>query len=131
MGSQPDVLLALMSWDLPSWFTEKLPTVSPGIEVITYRTVRGAQEVPDDIPQDVWDQVTVLFTWTEVPPKGKAPRLQYVQLLSAGCNHMIGKPLFDDTDVAFCTANGVHPYVRLVPAPSMLLTLANKLSALR
>lgn len=131
MGSQPDVLLVLMSWDLPSWFTEKLPTVSPGIEVITYRTVRGAEEVPDNIPQDVWDRVTVLFTWTEVPPKDKAPRLQYVQLLSAGCNHMIGKPLFDDTDVAFCTANGVHPYVRPVQAPSVPWMSANSLSALR
>lgn len=123
MGNQPEVLLVLMAWDLPSWFTEKLPVTSPGIELIVHRTIRGATEVPDDIPQDVWDRVTVLFTWNEVPPIEKAPRLQYVQLLSAGCNHMIGKPIFDKTDVAFCTANGVHPYDTILPRRSLDIRL--------
>lgn len=105
----PEVLLILMPWEVPSSFTENLPTISPGIEVITHLTVRGALEVPVEISQDVWDRVTVLFTWNEVPSKEQAPKLQYVQLLSAGCNHMMGTPIFDETDVVFCTANGVHP----------------------
>lgn len=114
MTDQPEVLLVLMSWDLPLWFIEKISVVSPGIKLITRRTVRGAQEVPDDIPQDIWDSVTVLFTWIEVPSKEKAPKLRYVQLLTAGCNHMMEKPIFGDPDVIFCTANGVHPYVTLI-----------------
>ena len=109
MAHHPEVLLVLVPWDLPLSFIESLPSASPGIELIVRRTVRGAQDVPDDIPQDVWDRITVMFTWHEVPLPERVPRLQYVQLLSAGCNHMIGKPLFDETDVVFCTANGVHP----------------------
>jgi hypothetical protein len=105
----PEVLLVIVPWTLPPSFAESLPAVSPGIEVITHESPRFKKEVPNHIPQDVWDRVTVLFTWHAVPAKEQAPRLEYVQLLSAGCNHMVGEPIYDETDVAFCTANGVHP----------------------
>jgi hypothetical protein len=40
-----------------------------------------------------------------------APKLEYVQIQSAGANHIIQHPLFRDTDIALCTASGVHGYV--------------------
>ncbi|KAK1139124.1 hypothetical protein N8T08_001244 [Aspergillus melleus] len=104
-----DVLLILMPWTPdPSWVSS-LEHVSPGIQVHSYKTDHGTTEVPDEIPSEIWSKVTVLLTWKAFPTKELAPKLQYVQLLSAGCNHLPGVPLFEDTDVAFCTSNGVHP----------------------
>lgn len=108
-SAHAEVLLFLQPWDPPSWFTDALPAASPGIRVIHHRCGRHDREVPPDIPPETWETVTVLFTWNALPRKGLAPRLRYVQLLSAGCNHVIGHPLLDDAEVALCTANGVHP----------------------
>lgn len=105
----PEVLLILMPWDPPAWFTDALPKISPGIKIITHKCSMYDKEVPAEITQETWDSVTIFFTWNALPAKGQAPNLQYVQLLSAGCNHVIGTPLFEETDVTFCTANGVHP----------------------
>jgi len=56
----------------------------------------------------VWDDVTVFVTGPAFPEVGQAPKLQLVQLQSAGANYVLDKPIFKDTDIAFCTANGVH-----------------------
>ncbi|KAF5023078.1 hypothetical protein F66182_4835 [Fusarium sp. NRRL 66182] len=58
--------------------------------------------------EEEWKDTTVLLTATLLPKPGQAPHLQYVQLTSAGANHLIGHPLFTDTKVPFSTANGVH-----------------------
>jgi hypothetical protein len=104
-----EVLLAFVPWDLPSWFTDSVSTASPGIEVIGYRCGMYDKDVPPDIPEETWQSVTVFLTWNVLPAKELVPNLRYVQLLTAGCNHVAGNPLFEDTDIQFCTANGVHP----------------------
>lgn len=59
--------------------------------------------------QDIdWSRATVLLTGPLVPAVEQAPRLELVQLQSAGANYLLDNPLFKDSDVAFSTANGVH-----------------------
>lgn len=108
-GREADVLLILMPWEIPDDFVKHIKTLAPGIEVHIYPCGRFDTAVPSEIPQDVWSKVTVLFTWNAMPSKELVPSLQYVQLLSAGCNHVAETPVFKETDVTFCTANGVHP----------------------
>lgn len=108
MASQ-DVLLILMPWAPDPTWVSSLEAISPRIQVHSYMIDAGATETPKEIPSEVWKKATVLFTWKAFPTKEQAPRLQYVQLLSAGSNHLFGVPLFEETDVAFCTSNGVHP----------------------
>ncbi|KXJ88697.1 hypothetical protein Micbo1qcDRAFT_166140 [Microdochium bolleyi] len=55
-----------------------------------------------------WSTVTVFVTGPNFPEVGQAPKLELVQLQSAGANYVLGKPIFKDTEIAFCTANGVH-----------------------
>lgn len=55
-----------------------------------------------------WSKATVLLTGPLVPTIEQAPRLELVQLQSAGANYLLDNPLFKDSDVAFSTANGVH-----------------------
>lgn len=64
-----------------------------------------------DLTKEDWKDVTILVTGYSregLPDKDDVPKLQYVQLSSAGANLIVTDPLYTDTDVAFCTANGVH-----------------------
>ncbi|KAE8413782.1 hypothetical protein BDV36DRAFT_286750 [Aspergillus pseudocaelatus] len=103
----PEVLLSIAPWDLPVSFLESLPTISPGIRVITYKRDMQDTEMPPDISQETWNSITILLTWNYVPTKEQVPNLRYVQLHTAGCNHIADTPLFKDSDVSFCTANGL------------------------
>lgn len=62
-------------------------------------------------PIEEWKDVTIALTFTYLPQPKDAPKLQYVQLISAGANHILDHPLFKNTEVEFCTANGVHGFV--------------------
>lgn len=119
----PEVLLALMPWDLPEWFTETVSAINPSIKILSHRCGMYDKVVPPEISEETWASVTVFFTWNALPTKKQVPRLRYVQLLSAGCNHVSGNPLFEETDIDFCTANGVHPYDHpVLPEPLYKLT---------
>lgn len=64
-----------------------------------------------DLTKEQWQDVTILVTGYNrdgLPDKDDVPNLQYIQLSSAGANLIVDDPLYTDTDVAFCTANGVH-----------------------
>lgn len=103
------VLLVIVPWSLPLSFIEVLSASFPNLKVIEHKCNMYDTAVPAEISQQVWSTVTALFTWNCVPTKAQATNLKLVQLLSAGCNQVMGNPLFEDTDIAFCTANGVHP----------------------
>lgn len=65
----------------------------------------------EDISKEDWKDVTILLTGSSrgtLPKKDDVPKLEYVQLSSAGANLVVPDPLFSETNVAFCTANGVH-----------------------
>lgn len=81
----------------------------PDLVIATF-AVPWAVKVAENVTAADWEDVTILLTGNTLPPTPEtAPKLQYVQLLSAGANLILDHPVFKDTDVAFCTANGVHP----------------------
>ena len=105
-------LLILRHWLPPQSFLDDLHKAHPDL------VIRAHQLKPDEedqkLPSDIWEDVTVILTYETLPPtKDAAPKLKYVQLDSAGCNHILDLPLFAETDIKLCTANGVHPYVIL------------------
>lgn len=106
---KPEFLLILAPWDPPAEFISALSAISPGSQIESRITEYYSTEIPKDISTETWKKVTILFTWKTFPPKELVPNLEYVQLLSAGCNQIMGLDLFKETDIAFCTANGVHP----------------------
>lgn len=105
-------LLVLASWPLPDDFRARVAARFPDLQV-ECRAQRwdGAPGLPAaSLPADAWEGVTILLTFSTLPAgPAEAPALRYVQLMSAGANHVLDRPLFAETDdVAFCTANGVH-----------------------
>ncbi|KAH8698600.1 D-3-phosphoglycerate dehydrogenase [Talaromyces proteolyticus] len=108
-SSGGQVLLFLTPYSPPLQYIASLERVSPGIRVISRQIPMYATEVPSDISPETWKSVTALLTWKALPKKEQVPNLRYVQLISAGCNHLSELPVFKETDIAYCTANGVHP----------------------
>lgn len=80
----------------------------PDLEIIVRNRAWANIDAKDGISDEDWQTATVLLTGSAVPEPEDARRLRLVQLQSAGANHMLDKRLFKDTDVVFCTANGVH-----------------------
>lgn len=58
--------------------------------------------------EQLWKDVTILVTQGELPEAAQAPRLQYVQLWTAGAEQVVKKPMFKNMEINFCTASGVH-----------------------
>ncbi|PYI00914.1 D-isomer specific 2-hydroxyacid dehydrogenase [Aspergillus sclerotiicarbonarius CBS 121057] len=106
-----DLVLFIQPFAPPDQWLQSVRENHPGIRVEYHQVEMYAKELPP-IPEETWKETTVLFTWQLFPPKEWVPNLQYVQLLSAGCNQLLGMPIFEDTDIAFCTSNGNHPFQR-------------------
>jgi hypothetical protein len=83
------------------------PSTSCASSVSSLSIVTDDEDEADEID---WSKATVLVSGPLLPAVGQAPKLQLVQLQSAGANVVLDSPLFKDTDVAFSTANGVHGY---------------------
>ena len=99
-------LVFLVPFPIPGEWIASAKQRYPGLEIVDRKFnpwERG--ELPGDVD---WGSVTVLVTGPVLPQPDQAPRLRLVQLMTAGANYALDKPLFKDTDVAFATANGVH-----------------------
>ncbi|KAJ4858024.1 d-isomer specific 2-hydroxyacid dehydrogenase, NAD binding domain-containing protein [Trichoderma breve] len=72
------------------WIAE-LKELFPGLEIVTVRdTTWNTPSFQKKFPNEEWKD------------------LEYVQLQSAGANHVLDHPLIRETNVALCTASGVH-----------------------
>jgi hypothetical protein len=103
-------LLLLTEFPPPEGFLDQLKAKFPALKTAHSKTV-WSSTAPDgeDFTDDDWRDVTILLTGHALPASREvAPKLEYIQLLSAGANTIVKHPLFTDTDIAFCTANGVH-----------------------
>ncbi|KAI0430492.1 hypothetical protein F5Y09DRAFT_307638 [Xylaria sp. FL1042] len=103
-------LLILSVLDLPDGYQEHLRAKFPGLQVVYSRFDPWREASTATIPgvtAEDWAKVTILLTGPRLPTIDEAPRMQLVQLQSAGANYVLDKPLFKDTKIPFCTANGV------------------------
>jgi phosphoglycerate dehydrogenase-like enzyme len=94
----------LITFDFPPELIDKLQNVSTHLS-ITCRKTEQPEEIADLIPE-----LDVLYTWHRdiLPQPGEAPRLRWVQLHSAGLDHIANHPLLTSGDVTFTTASGIH-----------------------
>lgn len=80
---------------------DRLRAVSPRLEVaqVTCKT-------PEDM-LPLMGEPEVLYTYHADFSPEQAPRLKWVQLSSAGADHLLGKPIMQ-SDIAITTASGIH-----------------------
>lgn len=111
MGGGPtkDVVLVRLPMPEPKPELIKLRSHHPHLD-IRFQQDSSEDKKPDEKEQKkIFQDVTVLFTLYSVPTKAEyAPKLDYIQLLSAGSNQIATTPIYKDTDITIATASGVH-----------------------
>lgn len=101
---------------------QQLREISPRLNLVHHPA-----HAPGEIPPDLWDDVEVLFTWDVLPDREVAPQLRWVQVLSAGVDHVVDNPLFADQEVLLTTTSGIHSVTMAEYALSMMLAFAHRL----
>ncbi|XWW97459.1 hypothetical protein V2A60_005441 [Cordyceps javanica] len=85
--------------DLPSDALSRLRASFPDLQVQPF----------DAEAADIWKDATLaLGSSRNLPTVAQARKLELFQLTSAGADGLSGQPIFDDTEISFCTASGVH-----------------------
>ena len=79
------------------------------------------------VPSSVWADTEVLYASRLIPLPEQAPRLRWIQLHSAGINHLLGKPILAAEDVAITTASGIHATPIAEHCLAMMLAFACRL----
>ncbi|MFC2026250.1 D-2-hydroxyacid dehydrogenase [Chloroflexota bacterium] len=59
-----------------------------------------------DIPQDIWDQVEILYTDSVLPDEGQAPKLNWIQFHWAGVDHIVDSPFLSKPGLIATTLSG-------------------------
>lgn len=94
--------IALIAMPFEEQWRAHLQNLAPHLQI----EVRPVRQL-EDISPEIWQHVEILYTLHIVPAPEQAPKLRWVQLYSAGANHVLDHPLFH-TETIFTTASGVH-----------------------
>lgn len=94
-----DTLNVVVAADYSDELIEQMREVSPHVKV--------ERHYPN-VPDRVWETAEVLLTGRTFPSPKQAPRLRWIQLMSAGVDHAIKEPIVQAQDVEVTTASGIH-----------------------
>ncbi|KFY28003.1 hypothetical protein V493_03137 [Pseudogymnoascus sp. VKM F-4281 (FW-2241)] len=111
----------LVVWGVPEPKEEiaKLRLQHPNLKV-TYKQAKVAFADPltiarhseEEVSDDEWLSATYIATMSYLPPPRLVPsiikNLKFVQLTSAGVNHLAMHPLFTSTSLPIATTSGIH-----------------------
>ncbi|KZF25309.1 hypothetical protein L228DRAFT_280560, partial [Xylona heveae TC161] len=111
-GEQKDHLLLIVPWDESE--DEKVQRALQRIRQrfphlkITFWDRRPGRSLTD-IPKEIYRDVTVLATFSALPPsKEDSPKLELIQFFSAGINHIVNTPIYQDSEIPLATSSGIH-----------------------
>jgi phosphoglycerate dehydrogenase-like enzyme len=113
-----DSINVIVATDFSDELIERIREVSPRL-----RVERHFPSVPDR----AWESAEVLLTGHVFPSSKQAPRLRWIQLLSAGVDHAIKEPIIQAQDVEVTTASGIHATQISEYCLAMMLAFAYKI----
>ncbi|OAL07444.1 hypothetical protein IQ06DRAFT_289164 [Phaeosphaeriaceae sp. SRC1lsM3a] len=111
-SSEKQLVLCTLPW--PRERAEKgiagLKEEFEDVEVEYYHTkFENGKVEPIDIPEDVLTRTSYQATLFWLPANAKAvPKVKLIQFFSAGTNHVSQHPIYTDSNIPLCSANGVH-----------------------
>jgi phosphoglycerate dehydrogenase-like enzyme len=97
-----DDVVYLSTLQLPDATLAQFGGVSPRLHVIQQPCTTA-----DEIPAELWQKIQVLHTSTALPDPSIAPRLAWVQLDTAGVDHVVRHPIWTQTAIPVTTIAGV------------------------
>jgi len=99
MPDIPDLIHVVIAMDFSDALLEQLRALSPRLKI--------ERHFPD-VPQRAWNEVEVLYTLKSLPDPAQAPHLRWVQLHTAGVDHILNHPIYAAQDVEITTTSGIH-----------------------
>ncbi|KAH6638083.1 hypothetical protein C7974DRAFT_154000 [Boeremia exigua] len=110
--SAKELLLAVLPWPQAQCAPgiAALEAEFPDLEVAHfYSHFANGKITVDPIPDDVPARASYLATLFWLPPSAAAiPHARLIQFFSAGTNHVAQHPIYTDSKIPLCSANGVH-----------------------
>jgi phosphoglycerate dehydrogenase-like enzyme len=103
----------------------QLRGVSPRLQFTTTKARRN-----EEVPDEVWSRVEVLYTNNVIPTPEQAPQLRWIQFHWAGIDHVIDAPILNKPDVVATTLSGAAASKLAEYAVLMMLALGHQLPAL-
>jgi phosphoglycerate dehydrogenase-like enzyme len=116
-----DPIHVVSTLSFPDELLDRLRSVSPRL-LVRQQNAASANKVP----RQWWDQVEVLYTFSAIPDLARTPRLRWIQLHSAGVNHLLDTSLWD-SDVIITTVSGIHVPTLAEYVLMMMLAFAHRL----
>lgn len=122
-----DRIPVLVTTEFSDELLDSFRAVSDRIELI-YNPAREVEDVPDDI----WARAEVLYTTSVVPDPEDAPKLRWIQLHTAGVDHLGEQSIAQVDGITVTSASGIHATTMAEYAFMMMLALGHRLlTALR
>lgn len=78
-------------------------------------------------PRDLNTDAEIVYAMNAVPDHSQAPDLRWIQVHSAGVNHLIDKPLWD-SDIKITTTSGIHAPNMGQYVMAQILSFANRVN---
>lgn len=119
--STDNKIKVIVAMDFSDELLDSLRAVSPKLHI--------ERHFPD-VPESAWADTEVLYTFSKMPDPSQAPRLRWVQLHSAGLDHILDSPLVQAEDVEITSASGIHAVPMAEYCLAMILAFEYKIPLL-
>jgi phosphoglycerate dehydrogenase-like enzyme len=108
----------IVAMDFSDALMEQLRAISPRLQI-----ERHFPKVPDS----AWANAEVLYTGSNLPEPAQAPRLRWIQLQSAGMEHVLNRAIVRAEDVEVTSTSGIHATPIAEYCLAMMLAFAYRL----
>jgi phosphoglycerate dehydrogenase-like enzyme len=112
----------LITLPFPEELVKKISDVSPRLAV--QKIVAGK---PEEVSDEVWKKVKVLYTNRILPKPEQAPNLRWIQLHWAGVDHTLEEPILQQEGMSITSMSGASAPQMAEHAVMMMLALGHHL----
>jgi hypothetical protein len=121
MSSSEQVLI-ISVWSIPPTLVAEVQSRHPHCNIMSFKV--SSWDDFSTVPTAAWAPATVIMAYNlpwQIPLR--SPNLKYVQLVSAASDHMRNHPVYTQSNITICSANGIHGFVP--PLPPRLFDLTH------
>ena len=101
---------------------KEIKSVSEGIEIL-HHPANSLEEVPDS----AWQSANVLYTMNVFPQEAQAPKLRWIQTLTAGVERIVGTAIYDSQKLLLTHMSGANAPQVAEHVLTMMLALGHNL----
>jgi phosphoglycerate dehydrogenase-like enzyme len=105
---------------------ERLRATSPTLDVQQHGMFAPVEAIPDD----VWAEIEVLFTFRTFRRPHQAPRLRWIQLNNAGAERALDEPICQDAQIQLTNLSGITAVPIAEHVFTLLLTWSHRVPRL-